>query len=406
VRVLLSDGSGLTSRQVATLLAAKGHEVHVVAPDPLCLTRFTRHVRRVHRVPAFGLDPLGWFDATRAVLRSGAFDVLFPTQEQVTLLAREVGTLDVATVVPAFDAILRVQDKVSAARTLTELGIPQPPWSVASTPAELVALEEFPVFVKTAIGTAGVGVQHATSREELLGIAARLQSDGGFGDSPVLVQRGVDGPLVMLQSVFDRGAMVAFHANLRVRAGSNNGAAIKRSIRVPAARDAMAHLGGALRWHGALSADAIVTDAGPLLIDINPRLVEPTNALRAGVDLVDACLSVALDAPVARSPESHEGVTTRQTLLGVLGAAERGEGRLGALRELSQAVLGLRAYEQSREELTPVRHDARAALPVVAVTAAVLIWPAWWRWFAGGAVGNYALTPEAWKTICAHEHEV
>jgi predicted ATP-grasp superfamily ATP-dependent carboligase len=36
----------------------------------------------------------------------------------------------------------------------------------------------------------------------------------------------------------------------------------------------------------ALSLDLIVTDEGPLVIDVNPRLVEPMNALLAGVDLV------------------------------------------------------------------------------------------------------------------------
>jgi hypothetical protein len=126
VRVLLSDGSGLTARQVATILAVKGHEVHVVAPEWLCLARFTRHVRRVQRVPAFGIDPLGWLDAIRGVLDTGGFDVLLPTQEQVTLLARVAPTLAAATVVPSFDAVLRVQDKVAAAHTLAGLGLPQP----------------------------------------------------------------------------------------------------------------------------------------------------------------------------------------------------------------------------------------------------------------------------------------
>ena len=35
--VLLSDGAGLTARQCATLLAAAGHRVEALSPDPLCL---------------------------------------------------------------------------------------------------------------------------------------------------------------------------------------------------------------------------------------------------------------------------------------------------------------------------------------------------------------------------------
>jgi uncharacterized protein YbjT (DUF2867 family) len=68
MRVLLSDGSGLTARQAATQLAAAGHTVEVLTPDSFALTRFTRHVTRVHKVPAYGPDPLRWLDAALAVL--------------------------------------------------------------------------------------------------------------------------------------------------------------------------------------------------------------------------------------------------------------------------------------------------------------------------------------------------
>ena len=51
MKVLLSDGAGLTARQTATLLAGAGHRVEVLSPDPFCLCRFTVHVRRVHRAP-------------------------------------------------------------------------------------------------------------------------------------------------------------------------------------------------------------------------------------------------------------------------------------------------------------------------------------------------------------------
>lgn len=39
MRVLLSDGPGLTARQAATQLASGGHAVHVLSPDPICLAR-------------------------------------------------------------------------------------------------------------------------------------------------------------------------------------------------------------------------------------------------------------------------------------------------------------------------------------------------------------------------------
>ena len=75
MKVLLTDGSGLTARQCATRLAAAGHVVEALSPDPLCLCRFTRHVARLHRVPAYGSDPLGWLGAALDVYRLGRFDL-------------------------------------------------------------------------------------------------------------------------------------------------------------------------------------------------------------------------------------------------------------------------------------------------------------------------------------------
>jgi hypothetical protein len=54
MRILLSEGSGLTSRQLAG---------QIFSSSKICLTRFTRHVRAVRDVPRFGLDPFGWLAA-------------------------------------------------------------------------------------------------------------------------------------------------------------------------------------------------------------------------------------------------------------------------------------------------------------------------------------------------------
>jgi len=87
MRVLLTDGSGLTARQTAAQLADAGHTVGVLSPDPVCLARFTRRVRHVWRVPPYGPDPLRWLDAMLSVYQSAGTDVLVPTQEQVAVLS-------------------------------------------------------------------------------------------------------------------------------------------------------------------------------------------------------------------------------------------------------------------------------------------------------------------------------
>ena len=112
--------------------------------------------------------------------------------------------------------------------------------------------------------------------------------------------------------------MVASASNLRVREGAGGGASHKQSADQPLGREHLAHLGEHLAWHGALSADVIVGPDGPMFIDINPRLVEPANARRAGVDLVGALLEAALGRAPVPQPVGLVGVATHQLLLAVL----------------------------------------------------------------------------------------
>ena len=396
LRVLLSEGSGLTSRQVATRLGALGHHVEILSSTPICLTRFTRHVRALHRVPRFADDPLAWFDAAKRIATANAIDVLFPTQEQVAVLSALHSRLQVATVVPDFAALKRVQDKIEAWRTLNEIGVPQPDSFVVRGKDDLARAVRFPVFVKRPISTASTGVRRASAADELVTAATAL----GLGSGELLVQTQAEGPLAMVQALADHGRLVAHHANLRVAEGIGGGAAIKESVVLPTLAGHLERLVQALGWHGPISMDVIVTDAGPLVIDVNPRLVEPVNAYLAGVDLVGAMLELAQNRHPAAVPVGRPGVRSCQLLLGVLGAAEHGS-RRAMLAELIDAARHRGAYQGAVEELTPVGGDPIAAFPVVIAVLATAIKPSLWRLFHAGATGPYSLTPEAWRSIIA-----
>ena len=225
MKVLLTEGSGLTSRQAATRLRGLGHSVGVLSSDPLALTGFTRSVRWWHRVPAFGSDPFAWLDAATYIARRHRYDLLFPTQEQVTVLSWAADTTrlhDVVTIVPTFDSLRAVQDKIAAKATLERLGIPQPRSTVLRDLDALRRWNEFPVYAKTPIGTATSGVRRVDDRAGLTALAGEWATAGvlGHDGDGVLVQAVADGPLAMLQTVFDRGRLTAFHANLRTREGA------------------------------------------------------------------------------------------------------------------------------------------------------------------------------------------
>jgi glutathione synthase/RimK-type ligase-like ATP-grasp enzyme len=397
MRIILSEGSGLTSRQTARRLGELGHEVELLSSSNLCLSRFTRHVRAVHPVPKFGSDPFGWLRAAIEIVKTRRADLLFPTQEQVTILSAQEKHLTVPTIVPPFASLQRMQDKISAYRTLVEIGAPQPQTVEIVDSADFERVVDFPVFVKRPISTASSGVRQAKTLDELVVVANKL----GLGSNPLIAQTQVSGPFAMVQAVADRGRLIAYHANLRVKEGIGGGAAIKQSVSIQGLAVILKGMISSLEWHGGLSMDLILTDRGPMIIDINPRLVEPANAFFSGVDLVGAMLDLATSDKAKIQPTGRVGVLSHQTLLSILRIAEQTGSRRAVAREALDAFFLRGAYFGSMEELTPVAGDPIAAIPVLAALAATIANPSLWRKFQGGAVGAYAVTPQAWEEIVA-----
>ena len=402
MRILLTEGAGLTSRQVATRLDQLGHDVSAAVSDPLCLARFTRHVRTLHRVPDFGQAPLVWFDHLLDVATRSQVDVIFPTQEQVTVLSHQLPRLlraGLVTAVPPFASLAQVQDKLSALRTLARLEVPQPRTIVVQDPSEATEWSSFPAYVKAPVGTGSAGVRRVTDATGLTEAVRHFIAAGAGADGGVLVQEALTGTFVMAQSVFDNGSLVAFHANQRVQEGANGSAAAKSSIDAPGLRTDLVRLGRALDWHGALSVDAIVVDARAYVIDVNPRLVEPGNAQAAGTDTVSALLAVAMGTRPVTTPPSRTGVRTHQFLMALLGAAQRTGRRRSVLAEIVRCLRGSGVYADSTEELLPRKGDRRTVILPVAAAVATLIRPSMWRAFTDGAVARYALTAQGWLQL-------
>ncbi len=392
VRILLSDGSSLASRQAAGLLGRAGHDVGVLSGDRLALAAWTRHVRRRHPCPRYGDAPLAWLDVALRTAVDEGYDVLLPTQEQAAALsaaADRVRAAAVRTAVPAFSALAAVQAKTDACATLDRLGVAQPSTHVVS-PAEAARWDRFPIYAKLPVATASTGV-----------VRCERVADLPRAAGPLVLQEPAPGPLAMVQTVWCHGEMVAAHVNERVAEGASGGASRKRSIARPDAVELLHAVGADLAWHGALCADVVLTPQGPVVIDVNPRLVEPANAAASGVDLVGALVDAALDRP-SPQPASTSGVATHQLLVAVTGAAQRGERRRDIATHAVRAVRRRGEYRGSHEELTPVRDDPRAALPVAAAMALLLARPSAWTALAHGSVAGYALAPEGWAELVEH----
>jgi hypothetical protein len=136
-------------------------------------------------------------------------------------------------------------------------------------------------------------------------------------------------------------------------------------------------IGQQLAWHGALSVDYVLRDDSdtPLLIDCNPRLVEPMNAYLAGVDLAGLLLRVSLGEVPAALLEGRAGVRTHLAMQVLLGCASRGGRRRDIIRECWRLLTGGGPYADSAEELTPVRLDWISAVPLAMTAIFLLVAP-------------------------------
>jgi predicted ATP-grasp superfamily ATP-dependent carboligase len=375
LRVLVSEGNSTSAREAITILGLSGHLVEVCDPSPYCLARFSRFVRRFHRCPAMRDDPSGFLSFVEKLLAGQHFDVLLPTHEQGFLFARAQQRLEgrVGLALPSFESYRTAHSKAGFSRLLDRLDLPQPATRIVNSAAELRDAISFPSVVKTSVGTASRGIWFVRNNEDLEGALQELSASGVFADE-VLVQDLVAGTTEKAQSVFCRGKLLGFHAYRQIAAGVGGGEAIKQSVSRPEVRAHLATIGEKLGWHGALSVDYVVPDNGatPLLIDCNPRLVEPMSAYRAGVDLVGLLLLISQGEVPAAAGESREGVRTHLSMQALLGSASRGGTRGDIMRECWRLLSGGGPYADSSEELTPVRLDWTSAVPL-AMTAICLL---------------------------------
>jgi predicted ATP-grasp superfamily ATP-dependent carboligase len=384
MRILLSEGSSTSAREAITALGLKGHDVEICDPDPYCLGRFSRFVRKFHRCPGLRDDPKRYLAFVEALLTCKHFDVLIPIHEQGFVFAAAPRRLAarVGLALPSFASYRMAVSKSAFSRLLDELALPQPHTRVARSAQELQHLAAGPCVLKTVFGTASRGTRIVRTQSDVTRAMMELRAAEAFAlDQEILVQELVAGSVERAQAVFRGGQLIAMHAYRQVLPGAGGGDAAKESVHRPMVRTHLARIGERLAWHGALSVDYILPAQSddPRYIDCNPRLVEPMSAFRAGLDLVELLVQVSLGETPNGASEGRVGVRTHLGMQALLGCGLRSGTRGELLREFVRLVMGKDCYADSKEELTPVDLDWLSAVPLLMTELTLLLRPDWSR---------------------------
>ncbi len=398
LKILFSEGSSLTAREFLSTLGPIGHHIEVIDPIATCICRFSRWTKRVHRVPAPGLDPIGYIKSVNDLMSDGTFDVLLPTHEQAWLFAAGrmlLSPLAPLAVAPA-QAFSRVESKIEFARLLDDVDLPQPKWGLANSPDELGKWKA-PFYLKMPFSTAGTGVRRVSSARDAERTFIALRDTGYQG--PLMVQALAEGEYAQVQALFDDGHLVAAHTSAQTAIGIGPSAAGRVSIDHPFAMRDVAALGECLRWHGGITLDYLFREHDYAYIECNPRTVEPANAAASGVDLPGLQLRLSLGEHPEPVPSGRVGVRTHSSLAILLGTATYQCSRRKVIGEALRLLFRRGRYKESRECLSPVIHDFPSLIPLAIVAGRALFFPASIEQFAASAVKAYSVTPEAIERV-------
>ena len=342
MRVLLSEGSSLSARQMILALGPTGASIEICDPNPICLGRFSRYVRAWHRCPPWNVDPVGYLRFLASRLETEHYDVLIAVHDQAFLLARFRADLGrrVGLALPDFASLKRVQSKAEFIRVLDELGLPYPPTVLVRTRRELEAAGTPPCYIKLAHSTAGCGVWRVGSQNEVAAVADRLEAAGLLdGRREVLVQQPAAGVLRMIEAVYQHGRLVGAHCSEARAQGVGGSAWARESVLDPPVLQHLASFGTHLDWHGGLCVDYLhdPRTGQPSYIDANPRPGETFNAILSGVNLAECLVKVSLGQEVPSLPPPRPGVRTHTIFMHLMALASDGASRRRLWAELGSA---------------------------------------------------------------------
>ena len=398
-RVLLTEGSSLTSRETLTALRSCGLDVDVLSCASLPLARFSRWRGRLLRVPNANANPLAYLEQLVSLVDEGGYIAVLPTHEQAWLLAegRRAGLVPdrVPLALASAEAFARVQGKIAFAELLDELDVPQPTWRPIATgdagatgdatPPDL----PLPFWVKADFGTAGRSTRRVHDAETFRRAMAALSASG----ARLMAQAEAPGTYGQVAGLFDQGRLVASHTTVQTGVGAGNSAAARLSVDFPLARTHLALVGERIGWHGPLTLDFMHVDGRPRYLECNPRMIEPGNAERAGVNFPALLMELSRGVSFDRPPlVGAPGVRTRSRQALLLGAAERCGTRRAVFEALVRPAPGI-------EVLTPVRADPPSIMPLAAVAARLLPNPRSVAAITADAVGAYSVEPAAIERI-------
>lgn len=328
-----SNSTGTGALALERLLAA-GHRVTFLARQP---QRYAFLDRQPDAAGSLAVETVETNDGAALLARARELHkrrplaaVLTFSEYYIPAVADLAATLGLRYLDPA--VARRCRDKAATRRALAAAGLPTPELRVVGSPAEArrAAREvAYPCVVKPPSESSSTGVRRVEGPTELIAWferlhALRTNARGQSLTGDVLVESLLEGPEYSVETLTREGGrcdvvgIVAKHLSDPPRfvetghdfpAGLDGSQAAELRGAVLAALDAVGY------DFGPAHTEVRLTPAGPVVVEINPRLaggmIPELIAHAAGIDLLGAVLDQLLGGPAALDPTCREHASIR-----------------------------------------------------------------------------------------------
>ncbi len=390
-KILLSEGSSLTSRETLTALEKSGYTIDILSSAKLPLASFSKHRHKIIATANINETPLTYLEQASSILLKDEYQTLIPTHESAWILSEGRSLLPENANVPVASAesFAMVQGKIAFAELAATLKIPHPEWHILHEHEKINF--ETPFWIKSDYGTAGRSVVKVHNPPETQKCMKHLADK----NNRLIVQKNISGTYGQVQAVFNNGRMIAVHTSIQIGYGAGGSAAARISVDYPETRNHIQKVGRHLNWHGCLTLDFIYKGGTPYYIECNPRMIEPANAARAGVNFPLLLIAVAKGDDIPdKLIVGKEGVKTHSTMALLLGAAEKKSNRRGLLKIFLNSMLCKGDFAGSSEVLTPVKKDFPSIIPLIVTLLRLLIKPGKVSSITENTVQEYCVLPD------------
>ena len=278
-RVLVTAGRFMPATGVVHALHRAGARVEVADSFDVAPALHSRFVDQAHIVPSASQDPIAYTREIAGIAKDRGIDLILPTFEDSIYLARYGELLPVPRFAASFDVLAELHDKAAFVSVCDRLGLKTPTTGIVTSYEDMVAaIEKFDdFFARPAFSRAGIG--HLTNHGETLD-AGRLAQCRPSTANPWLVQEYVEGrdACVMCVSHDGHPSVVTVYEPAIAAGG---GYSVRfTSIEDLAAIEIVKTVCEAFNYTGFIGFDYRRTEAGPVLMECNPRVT-------AGVFLTD-----------------------------------------------------------------------------------------------------------------------